>query len=337
MILIFSIENDMSTASVVKWLKHFGQEVVVINSDNDNHKLQHINREGIFFKNTVTGVTVNLLDATSCWWRRSGLSIKNFMQTAPRKELVIGEHDLTEILTGSRSLIKSEVEDLRAYIFNKVYENCSINIGSPKLYGLNRLILLEIAQKHGFKVPEYDIITNLNQINSSSTIQDQFVSKAISDGIYHQINHKMYYSFTELHSKSAYEGQEQTVFPSLLMGLVEKKLEIRAFYLDGAFYSMAIFSQSSAQTKVDFRKYSDTKPNKTEPYTLPPPIAAQLKAVFDEVGLNCGSADLIVDTNGDFVFLEINPVGQYGMTSEPGNYNLDRLIAKYLIDGRNSN
>ena len=56
--------------------------------------------------------------------------------------------------------------------------------------------------------------------------------------------------------------------------------------------------------------------------------------VFAELNLNCGSVDMIVDKNGEYVFLEINPVGQYGMVNEPCNYNLDHLIANYLIHGR---
>ena len=334
MILIFSIENDTSTSSVVKWLKHFKEEVVVINSDDDISKFICMNRDGIFFRNTISGNEYNLLNAKSCWWRRSGIGLKNFLKSAPRKNLVIDDIDISEIIVGGRSLIRSETESLREYIFNKIYENCSINIGSPKLYGLNRLVTMDLAQKNGLKVPEFEIISNLNQINSSKYIGDRFVTKAISDGIYHQIDGKMFYSYTELHQKKDYKDQNLNIFPSLITNVIDKKMEIRSFYLDGQFFSMAIFSQSNDQTKVDFRKYSSKKPNKTEPYRLPLEIEKKLKAIFDEYGLNCGSADLILDKNDEFVFLEINPVGQYGMTSEPGNYNLDKVIAQYLMHGK---
>ncbi|MGC4128419.1 MAG: grasp-with-spasm system ATP-grasp peptide maturase [Bergeyella sp.] len=334
MILIFSIENDTSTSSVVKWLKHFGEEVVVINSDDDTSKFIQLNNDGIFFKNMISGKEFNLLDVKSCWWRRSGIGLKNFLKSKAKKDLLIDNIDISEIIIGSRSLIRSETESLREYIFNRIYENCRINIGSPKLYGLNRLVTMDLARKKGFKVPEFEIISNLKQISLSKYIGDYFVSKAISDGIYHQIDGKMFYSYTELHQKMYYKNQDLNVFPSLITNVIDKKMEIRSFYLDGHFFSMAIFSQSNDQTKVDFRKYSSKKPNKTEPYRLPLEVEKKLKAIFDEYGLNCGSADLILDKNNDFVFLEINPVGQYGMTSEPGNYNLDKIIAQYLIHGK---
>lgn len=49
--------------------------------------------------------------------------------------------------------------------------------------------------------------------------------------------------------------QEQRYFPSLVTQMADKSYEIRSFYLDGYFFSMAIYSQSSEQAKVDFRKW----------------------------------------------------------------------------------
>ena len=118
------------------------------------------------------------------------------------------------------------------------------------------------------------------------------------------------------------------------MELIDKKLEIRSFYIENNFFSMAIFSQSSEQTKIDFRKYNNVFPNKTEPFQLPKDIEEKLTQIFKEINLNCGSIDLIVDKNDNYYFLEINPVGQYGMVADPCNYELDKLIAKYLINGK---
>lgn len=334
MIVIFTSENDLSTLEVAKWLNHFKQEFYIINPSEEIFKFKKITNEGIFFTHNILKKDINLLNAKACWWRRTGLGVKNFVNGSLPKELEINGMDLKELISGRKSLIHSEFNDLKEYIFDSVYINCKINMGSPRLFGLNRLTTLDIAKSKGLKIPYYEVISNTNQINSSSTIEDKFVTKAVSNGIYHQIKNKSYYSYTELQYKKDYCNQDIKVFPSLIMNLVDKKYEIRTFYLDGHFFSMAIFSQSNSQTKVDFRKYSESKPNKNEPFRLPKNIEKKLESVFKEIGLNSGSADLIVDLNNDFVFLEINPIGQYGMTSEPCNYNLDRLIAEYLINGR---
>jgi ATP-GRASP peptide maturase of grasp-with-spasm system len=332
MIIIFSIENEVSSSDVIGWLEHYGEEVIRINSDDDTFKFSLINKDGIYFKNTRTNKTYNLLDATSCWWRRTGISKKNFTYGTPKEEFIIDGVDLSALVKGPRNLLSSETTDLKDYILRRVYENCKVNIGSPWIYGLNKLEVLDIAKKYDVKTPDYEIISNLNQIVPSN-IQEKFVTKSIAEGIYEVIENKSYYTYTELHKKEDFTGSDVNVFPSLIMNAIEKEMEIRAFYLDGKFYSMAIMSQSLGQTKVDFRKYSEKRPNKTETYQLPESMEVKLKKIFKDLNLNCGSVDLIVNEKGEYIFLEINPVGQYAMTSLPCNYNLDQVIAKYLING----
>jgi len=46
--------------------------------------------------------------------------------------------------------------------------------------------------------------------------------------------------------------------------------------------------------------------------------------------LNSGSIDILVTPNNEYVFLEVNPVGQFGMVSQPCNYYLEKRIAERL-------
>lgn len=94
---------------------------------------------------------------------------------------------------------------------------------------------------------------------------------------------------------------------------------------------MAIFSQSNSQTNVDFRKYDDKLPNRCVPYILPNKIENALRDLMNSLNLNTGSIDLIVDTQDNYYFLEINPVGQFGMVSQPCNYYLEKKVAEYLV------
>ncbi|MDX1718551.1 MAG: grasp-with-spasm system ATP-grasp peptide maturase [Salegentibacter mishustinae] len=335
MILIFSIENDISTTSVTKILNHLGKHVVVINPDSDVHKLVKLNTSEIIFENTITKDVINVMDVESCWWRRAGLGKRNFSRNySEENSFVVDGKDLTRLIAGSNNHITSESKDLIGYIFEKVYKKSKINIGGPNVYHLNRLLTLEKAREVGLQTPGFEVVTSSQQIIDSDILSEKFVTKSVANGVYKQIGKEMFYSYTELSSKEEFLEGNVNFFPSLLMNLVEKDLEIRTFYLDGSFYSMAIFSQSNQQTSVDFRKYSADKPNKTEPYKLPKNLEIKLEKLFHNLGLNCGSVDLILNKQGNFVFLEINPVGQYQMTSRPGNFNLDLVIAKYLINGR---
>jgi hypothetical protein len=66
-------------------------------------------------------------------------------------------------------------------------------------------------------------------------------------------------------------------FPMLFQEFLPKRYDIRVFYLDGRFHGMAIFSQSRAQTSVDFRRYTYERPVRNVPYDLPEDVARRLR------------------------------------------------------------
>jgi len=109
-----------------------------------------------------------------------------------------------------------------------------------------------------------------------------------------------------------------------------KRMDVRVFFLEGRCYAMAIFSQRDEQTRVDFRRYNYIKPNRTVPLRLRPDLEAKITRLFASLKLNTGSVDFIVDQQGRFFFLEINPVGQFSMVSVPCNYFLERQAALTL-------
>lgn len=118
--------------------------------------------------------------------------------------------------------------------------------------------------------------------------------------------------------------------PSLFQEYIEKKYEIRSFYFKGSFKSMAIFSQQNEKTKIDFRNYDHSRPNRYVPYNLPREIENKLHKLMLALNLNCGSIDLIISPDGDYYFLEVNPVGQYQWVSKYCNYFLERMIVQNL-------
>ena len=56
----------------------------------------------------------------------------------------------------------------------------------------------------------------------------------------------------------------------------------------------------------------------------------KLTLLMKKMNLNCGSIDMIKSKEGEYVFLEINSVGQFGMVSRPCNYYLEEKVADFL-------
>lgn len=119
---------------------------------------------------------------------------------------------------------------------------------------------------------------------------------------------------------------------SYFEGKIDKAYELRVFYFNQTFYPMAIFSQNDKKTKIDFRNYNRINPNRTVPFELPIDIKDKLSILMNILNLNSGSVDLIVSKDREYYFLEVNPVGQFGMVSHPCNFNIEEIIAKYLLN-----
>lgn len=105
---------------------------------------------------------------------------------------------------------------------------------------------------------------------------------------------------------------------------------LQCIHLCEKFYSMAIFSQNDEKTSLDYRNYNMEKPNRNIPFQLPLNIEKNLKLLMKEKNLNTGSLDLIYSRDGEFILLEINPVGQFSWLSENCNYNIEKKIAELL-------
>jgi len=140
-----------------------------------------------------------------------------------------------------------------------------------------------------------------------------------------------YYSNTTLITPETIAKFASTFPPTLFQECLNKKYELRIFYLDGVCYSSAIFSQNDPQTRIDFRNYNRETPNRVCPYQLPKKIEKRIRKLMNHYSMRSGSIDMVVEKTKGFVFLEVNPVGQFKQVSHPCNYRLEKRIAQSLM------
>lgn len=320
MILIISEELDASTNEVIRWLRFLNKPYVRIN------EYDHIDLEGMTISNGKhevlfkinAGPTISTNEISSCWYRRGRLQ---FNQSA--LDNISLEDSYVE--TTIKSNICRDYERLLDFlVFSIEQKNC---INSIKTAHNNKLIHLQCASVHGLKIPATKVITN----PSETTLAGQsFITKAISDGTHLKMGNSYFALYTNEISDALLKAQSERILPTLVQENIPKKWEIRSFYLEGQFYSMAIFSQKDNQTKLDFRRYNHKQPNQSSPYKLPKEIEVKIDGFMKDIGLNSGSIDLILGADDEYYFLEVNPVGQFGMVSFPCNYNLEKNIALSL-------
>src|SRR5205823_1525863 len=145
---------------------------------------------------------------------------------------------------------------------------------------LNKLLVLCTAKEIGFSIPNYYITNHKEGIKRIFRQSPEFITKSISDGLYlfeNTENNRGYFTYTEKLNKEITDHLPEQISPSFVQEKIDKKFELRIFFLEGKCYSMAILSQSDEQTKIDFRKYNEKKPNRNVPFKLPDEIDQKIK------------------------------------------------------------
>jgi glutathione synthase/RimK-type ligase-like ATP-grasp enzyme len=95
--------------------------------------------------------------------------------------------------------------------------------------------------------------------------------------------------------------------PTIFQPYVEKAFELRCVVIGERIFAAKINSQATAATRVDWRAGEAEH----EVFALPEQVEASIRRLMVSFGLNFASLDMIVTPDGEFVFLELNPNGQW--------------------------
>lgn len=98
--------------------------------------------------------------------------------------------------------------------------------------------------------------------------------------------------------------------PAIFQAYVPKRLELRITVVGDRVFPCEIHSQETERTRYDWRRY-DLQHTPHRVHALPDDVAAQCVRIVRELGLCYGAIDLILTPDGRYVFLEVNPMGQY--------------------------
>jgi ATP-GRASP peptide maturase of grasp-with-spasm system len=230
----------------------------------------------------------------------------------------LDDKNLFQYHTGTRF----KIEEFINYLLLKKVKT----LGNPFLIDPNKLQVLEIANEIGLQTPKTTICQS-SQETFFYFGKKPFITKLLVP-LQMEKDKKRLNFFT---LDTTHNELSSTFSPSLFQEKIEKKYEIRVFYLNGQCYCKAIFSQNDKKTEVDYRNYNLKKPNRVVPFLLPKNITSKLKILMDRLKLDTASIDLIVNKQNEFVFLEVNPVGQFSDMSMECNYFLEKKIMEYML------
>jgi hypothetical protein len=123
-------------------------------------------------------------------------------------------------------------------------------------------------------------------------------------------------------------GVEQTAHQ--FQRWVPKACEARVIVVGHRVFAAAIHAGSEA-SYVDWR--NDYAALRYEPMEPPADVAVGVVAYCAELGLTYGAFDFVIRPDGQWVFLECNPGGQYGWIEDAIGAPITETIADVLCEG----
>jgi ATP-GRASP peptide maturase of grasp-with-spasm system len=304
----------------MEWLAYYKEDFFVV-TDQNNFEIIELSPSGRFTIKIKDRI-INSSEIKSVWYRRGGLKLP-----VVRYKPFCKINDISSVF---QSFYDFEKNGLCNFLNYCLWDFKNVN--NQLHHRVNKLVILKNAEKIGLTIPETIVTSHKTVLIDFIKRYKKVITKAAIEGLFFadKNNNCSFTVYTELVTDKLLSEYGDTFAPSLFQVCVPKILEIRIFYLEKEFYSMAIFSQNNMQTAIDFRHYDKKVPNRNVPFQLPAEIEEKLTALMTSVRINSASIDMIYGTDKKFYFLELNPIGQFGMTSHPCNYYLERRIANQL-------
>lgn len=112
---------------------------------------------------------------------------------------------------------------------------------------------------------------------------------------------------------------------------IPKEYDVRLTVAGDRFFAVAIHANSD-RAYVDWR--SDYSALKYESVETPEGVRFSIKSLLERLGLSFGAFDFTVTPDGDWVFLELNPNGQWGWIEDHTDLPITSAVADLLASGK---
>lgn len=184
----------------------------------------------------------------------------------------------------------------------------------------NKLYQLSVANRMGFRVPKTLISQDPESVQSfvSGLPGGRAIAKTVAGG------GKGMFLFTQFVTESdLLTDASITVCPAIYQEYIAGDTHIRLNCFGDASYAGKIVSP-----ELDWR------PNLDVPVTawdVPQSVHTDVRATLDAMGLEMGVVDLKLTPEGDLVWLEVNPQGQFLFLEPLTEIPLTKIFADYLV------
>lgn len=322
-ILVFTSSDDASVNNVLRRLEQMGEKVYRCNTD----KFPEENILGAYFAQGIVegriqsmqevSISAPLTKIKSCWYR--------------------GGSTFADVGSAENGYLRFIQEESRMALWALYTCIDSFWVNPPligrSLLGHNKPYQLKAAHQAGLTTPRTLITNDPHELlNFCKECGGTLAIKLLSGRVFvKQGDTDLLGIYTQRISEKDIQERWDSISlaPLLAQQYVPKKLELRITIVGELVFACTINSQSSERTRDDWRHY-DFEHVKHEPYILPVEIHGKLLQLMKVWGLQFGAIDMIITPDDDYVFLEVNPQGQWGWIEDLTQMPISQAIANLL-------
>lgn len=229
-------------------------------------------------------------DVCGVWWRLKPSLDDPASSTEPAR---FGAREWRHALEGLESVVP---------------QACWINPRAVDRRTRYKLVQLVEAARSGLSVPATLITNDPRRLSQTLALWgDEAIYKPLSR--YFQAPDKLL--FTNRIDRKLVEEREQNIeaAPGIFQPLIKKAYELRVTCVGRRAFAVRIESQRSGTTSLDWRRDYDSL--QYAACKLAPELEKRLLALHCRLGLVFAAYDFIVTPQGEHIFLEVNPAGQW--------------------------
>jgi hypothetical protein len=203
-----------------------------------------------------------------------------------------------------------------------------VNQPSAVVLASSKLRQLARARELGFRVPQ-TLVTNCPAAARDFVDGRDVIAKPVVSGGFTQA-HRRYAVYTTRITRHDLADEAVSAAPVIFQERIANDFDLRATVVGTRVFATRI-SVCNRDGETDWRAVASSRLT-YERYCLPPALEADCVALVKAFSLSFAALDFIVTPEGEHVFLELNPSGQWGWLEEATGAPVTDAIIDLLID-----
>jgi MvdC family ATP-grasp ribosomal peptide maturase len=195
----------------------------------------------------------------------------------------------------------------------------------------NKLRQLQVASEVGLVIPQTLVTNKPEEVREFfAQVQGKMVTKLLTPLSY-SMEGSAFFLYTSVVKEEDLAALGTLRYcPMVFQEQISKQQELRVVYVDGNVFVGALDASKYNASTVDWRR-GTSEACVWLNHELPEEIIHRLQAFMAKFGLIFGAFDLIQTPSGEYVFLEVNPTGEWGMLERDLQLPISEAIADALL------